>query len=125
MDIFFLQETHISSTKEAKLLGEEWGGKCFWSFGSTRSCGDAILFHKRLLVEVHNFHLDNSGRYVIVNCTVNNCDVKFINIYAPNVSSERINFFKNLDYYFQGSENIIFAGDFNCVEELRDKVQRK
>ena len=42
VDICFLQETHCYSLKCAKIFNRHFGGKLFWSFGTSRSKGVGI-----------------------------------------------------------------------------------
>ena len=60
--ICFLQETHYS----AKFIGNSWemlwGGKCFSSFGSTRSKGVGIWFRDGLNYKILKESRDCEGR---------------------------------------------------------------
>ena len=69
---------------------------------------------------------DDNGRFILLDTTIDNCDVTIINIYAPtkDKESEQIEFLNFLyesllDY---GDKNIILGGDFNvCLNPLLDK----
>ena len=43
-DITFVQEAHISNPAEMQSWETQWGGKAFWSPGSTHARGVGILF---------------------------------------------------------------------------------
>ena len=40
-DLFLLQETHVSSKKQANHIASIWPSECFWSFGRGKSAGVA------------------------------------------------------------------------------------
>ena len=50
-------------------------------------------------------------------------DITFANIYAPNDNINQINFFKNLQERLRefSGDNMIIAGDFNCQLTALDK----
>ena len=63
LDIVLLQETHICNFSEARAWALEFGGKGFWSFGSSLSCSTGILLsNKRHVWETVDFHHDSNGR---------------------------------------------------------------
>ncbi|ESO86744.1 hypothetical protein LOTGIDRAFT_146024, partial [Lottia gigantea] len=89
-DIVFLQETHVSDIKIAKYFEKILTFyKCFWSFGSNRSCGSAILVRTSLDFTVNKFHFDLQGRLVILDISINDISFRFLNIYCPNNPSKR------------------------------------
>lgn len=116
LDVIFLQELHISSRQEAKLWTEEWGGKAFWSFGTSDSCGTGILFKPNLDFKLKNYKTDHNGRLVVVDVSISGVDVSFICVYAPNNINDRKLFLNNLLQYLVGNKYVILGGDFNCVE---------
>src|SRR5688572_23569081 len=67
-----LQETHCNSLATAKQWEKEWGGKCFWSFGTARSKGVALLLNPKLSVNVEHFEFDINGRLLVVDLKINN-----------------------------------------------------
>ena len=68
----------------------------------------------------------NSGRIVVLIVNINGQRVSFCNIYAPNNSSEQLEFIKELNNcIIDKSEltNLIVGGDWNCIltEQKKDK----
>ena len=119
-DIFFLQEVHVSNSHEIDTWSSQWGGPAFWSCGSNRGRGVAILFNPN-----SNFHFnvlsnksDTEGRFLALCVTVESTTLQLVNIYAPNVPSERINFFNSIFKYTQLGFPTLVGGDFNCVEDV-------
>ena len=45
-----------------------------------------------------------------------------VNVYAPNTVSERKTFFENLHNYFISQGDLIVARDFNCVDNVLDRL---
>ena len=73
IDIVFLQETHCKSYSDSKLWEKEWGGKCFWSFGGSRSRGTCIMFRDGLPFKKHMFHYDAVGRLIVLDINLYGC----------------------------------------------------
>ena len=124
--IHFLQETHCHLRKEVAKWGREWSSNVkdsFWSLGTNRSKGVAILFNPRLRelgidIVVSDVLLDSNGRYIKLILKIGNCVFRVLNVYAPNNERDRVNFFLKLHDILQDdfseAENI-GGGDWNCV----------
>lgn len=117
-DVCFLQETHCYSINCAKNFNRQFGGKMFWSFGSSRSKGVGIWFRPGLNFETINIDRDSEGRLLYLLVKINNETVKMLNVYAPVIPRERKQFFNSLDPYLQGKCPTILGGDFNCVIDV-------
>jgi len=64
-DVAFLQETY--SSKSAKEMWKpEWGGKIYYSHGSTHSKGVMILFKPNLDFEIESVIADKNGRFLLL-----------------------------------------------------------
>ena len=61
-DAFLLQETHVSCKKQAENFEKHWAGKCFWSFGTGKLAGVAILFIHNFPSKIVCFLFDSDGR---------------------------------------------------------------
>ena len=88
LDIIFLQETHCHLRKEEYKWGREWKGMTYWSRGTSRSRGVAVLFNKNVQYEVKRILIDPNGRYITFDLNVCGKIYRFINIYAPNSEYE-------------------------------------
>ena len=82
-NIFLLQETHSSIECEQQWQNE-WGGKIVFSHGSTSSRGVCILFKNNFPWKIHGNHIDENGRYIIVDVELGGFGVLLCNIYGPN-----------------------------------------
>ena len=45
-----------------------------------------------------------------------------MNIYSPNAASERKVFFADLHYYFLSQGLLLIDGDFNCIDNILNKL---
>ena len=125
-DVIFLQETHISDEGRAQRCRSEWDGTSFWGLGTQHSCGTAILFNKKLDLKIISSFSHPNGRITQVVCTIDDQPYCFTNIYAPNESRPRNDFFKIVGALLDTcSGTIVVGGDFNCVEDpLLDKTYK-
>ena len=117
-DITFLQETHIQSLKETRFWENQFLSKGFWSFGVHNSCGVGILLKNDLLYNLVSFQHDYEGRFICVDINMNDFELRLINIYAPNVISERADFITNLHDLVHTKRMVILGGDWNFVENI-------
>ena len=79
-----MQETHSVNTDEDQWK-KEWSGEIFFSHGTSNSKGVAILIPSKLGLEVKiskSFH-DQEGHILLLDCTIEENNFVFINIYAP------------------------------------------
>lgn len=112
-----MQETH-SISNDCQYWSNEWGGKLYFSHGTNKSKGVAILFKPSLYTLVKNNVEDTEGRYVILHLLVNNQDLILINVYGPNIDSRET--FIEIAGYLNNLESgtFIWGGDFNFVWNL-------
>ena len=117
-----LQETH-SSKLSADAWSAEWGGKVFFSHGTTNSKGVMILINPNLDCKVEKCILDNSGRFIILDVALEDAHIILVNIYAPNDLNQQVKFFKLVQHHLQdfSEEIVIIGGDFNCSLSDKDK----
>lgn len=112
-EIIFLQETHIRSSDNPRLL-TRWSGQKFDSSFLAKARGVSVVFGHNIEFEPHSVVSDKLGRYVIVSEGLYNTLVVFVNVYAPNVDdvgffSHLLSLLPNLNTY-----HLIMGGDFNC-----------
>ena len=122
-DIIFLQETY-SSTESIKRWEAEWGGKVVASHGTTHSKGVMVLFKPNLNVTINKTLADKNERYILAETAIDETNIVFVNIYAPNDPSEQILFLRDLSSSVLSSyanENLVLGGNFNCVMNAMDK----
>lgn len=115
--MIFFQETYFS-TKTIQIWGNEWGGKICASHGSTHSRGVIIMFKPRLDVTIDNIIADKNSRYIVVEATLDETKIVFLNIYAPNDTALHVHFLRDLSQSIinqYANERVVLGGDFNCA----------
>ena len=91
--IVCFQETH--STKDIETRWEdEWGGKCYFSHGNSKSAGVSIMFRSGLDFKVNDLKINENGRYIILDLTVYEQRLTFVCLYGYNTDVPQ--FFTNL-----------------------------
>ena len=117
-DIFCIQETHGSNKTTTDRWTSEWEGQAFWSHGTHKSRGTAILVRPNLNATVTTVATDIEGRVVSIILNYEEIEINIISIYAPTDDTERRRFFLSLQQYPKTTEHVIVAGDFNCIGDL-------
>ncbi len=125
-DVCFLQETFCTKSFEAEFK-KGWNGTILHSFSnSTHSRGVSILISSNVDCKVVSSHTDNVGRMALLNIEIGSIEYSLLNVYAPNDSSDRISFLKQIRLFLNQhavtKTRLIIAGDFNCVLERKDRA---
>ena len=121
------QFTFLQVTQTTKLTVDtwsaEWGGKAFFSHGTSNSKGVMILINPKLDCKIEKCISDKNGRYIILDVSVEDWCLILVNIYAPNDLNQQSKFFRFQHRQLQdfSQENIIIGGDFNCALSDKDK----
>ena len=119
VDICLVQETHIDNIVLGNFVEKRLNYRCFWSLtDNNKHKGVGILISKHLDCRIVNFSFDSFGRYVYVDISLNDFDIRIISVYAPNNEKERKSFFQDIYPIFLSKKEIILGGDFNCVSDL-------
>lgn len=115
-DFCFIQETHACSTDES-FWKNQWGSQIWFSNGSNRSAGIAILKDK-FKGQVLHTEKDRSGRWIILVVDINHNQFILINIYATNSKINNIGLFQDIEskvcllLHNYPSPKVIWGGDF-------------
>ena len=83
-----------------------------------------VLFKPNLNVTINKTLGDKNGRYILTQKSIDETNIVFVNIYAPNDPSQQILFLRDLSSSVLSSyanENLVLGGDFNCVINVMDK----
>ena len=124
LNVYFLQETRCSESKE-KLWESEWGYRCYFSCSNRAAQGVQIMMANNFQFNVKEEVKDDLGRYIILHIEVENEDVVLINVYGPN--SDDALFFDHLFLVLEEFSQypFIMGGDFNiCLTQLDKKGGR-
>ena len=118
-DIIFLQETY-STVDVENIWKSQWKGDLYFAHGSEHSRGVLILIKERLNFELKSCMHDNEGRFIILKANVQEQPFVFVNIYAPNKTSEQCTFFQDIQNELESLNteaecDMIIGGDFNVI----------
>ena len=100
-----------STIECAQFWEAEWGGKAFFSHGSSNSKGIMILVNPNLELKVDKCITDRNERYILLDLIVDESHMILLNIYAPNDVNQQFSFFTNLQNLLAEftQENIVVA----------------
>ena len=121
-DIYLLQETH-STSRDADLWINEWGGDGIFAHGDKRSRGVGVLVKPGACIVLSRTYADPNGRFITTEVRMANVLVTVRNVYGPNDDNRLIfdAFFDKLSEY--GNEQMIIGGDFNtCINIAEERV---
>ena len=110
--IAFLQETFIKKEIE-KIVERDWAVMSYHNV--------CILLDKQIDIVIESRFCDNVGRSILLNVTLDNQKITFINWYAPNNVEERIRFLDDrmrwINIHALIHNYIIVAGDLNTIDD--------
>ncbi|GBG63799.1 hypothetical protein CBR_g39580 [Chara braunii] len=92
-----------------------WKDPQWWAPADGTRGGIAILFHRKLEVEVLESDFDIWGQWVWVRIRMGGQEWTLMSVYAPSVPAERRSFFRDLPNFTPVAANLVMAGDFNSV----------
>ena len=118
-DICFLQESY-STPEVERIWKSQWKGQMFFSHGTEHSKGVLILIKNSLEFELKTSKVDQNGRFIILEASVQDHPFLFVNLYAPNKTNEQSMFFEEISEELDNLSlaedcNIIIGGDFNVI----------
>ena len=100
------------------------GGKKFWSFGTTKSCGVGILLNKNLSFKLVSQARDTDGSSLCLDINLADRKYRLINVYMHNDAANRKHFINDLEGYLITPREIILGREFNFVENIElDKME--
>ena len=118
VDVMMLQETNTLSPKTKAKLQTVYEIDIHEHKVTDMARGVTTLISKDIKQYVTNTGtLDENGRSILIEITIDSHKINILNIYAPNYPLERKNFFSALLPNIP-TANTIMGGDYNCVTEL-------
>lgn len=117
VDIAFAQETHSDYFNEVDWK-KEWNGTVVLSHKTNISAGVGIFFARNLLPISYEVEEVVKGRLLKVIAKYDKVSFTLINVYAPVLAVERMEFLETLTNVLQDCDPehyLILAGDFNCT----------
>ena len=122
-EVYYLQETYCQKQDE-KIWSSEWGGRIFFTHGTTHSKGACILLKPDLDILLGNEYSDSEGRVVLINVSINKQWFSLCNIYAPTDNVKQNAFLNNLVTLIMSKvyiKSLIIGGDWNATLNKIDK----
>ena len=96
------QETY--STKDIEnQWRKQWREDFFFSHGASHSRGVIILVREHLDFKVKSIHVDDLGRFIIIDTLIQDLPFLLVNIYAPNKLTEQCQFFEEVDAHIENN----------------------
>ena len=124
VDVCFLQETHIDSPDLVEELGNVFVDFfCYFTVNYDKTKGVGVLVKKELSdLKILNVQYDLDSRFISIELQLDRIYFNFINIYAPNVENEQLEYINKMYDVCASMKNIIIAGDFNAVSKAKDRI---
>ena len=112
---YFLQETY-SDEKCITSWESELGESVYGTHGSKHSKVVLFLINPKFDYHVEKCIKGQNGTFIILALKVENSHFFWVNIFAPNDSTQQVKFFEDLQGLLSpfSGENTIIGGDFNC-----------
>ena len=129
-DVMLLQET-FSAEQDVNVWQSEWEGPAYFAHGTKHSRGVAILIRKGFDFQPIDVIHDCNGRYIFLKALIQGELVYVINIYAPNIESDKAAFFKIIhdklnNLNINVNDVICIGGDWNTIlDSSLDKMGGK
>lgn len=125
VDFLCLQGTHFTCKADVVEFETRFRVLCFFSFGTTRSCGTGIILLRPHRITHYFCTYDTDGLVASLDVVVGGQAFRVINVYAPARITALCHFFASLDSFLLTPKPVVLLGDFNCVlDVLKDTVGR-
>jgi len=79
----------LASTEVENIWKSQWKGEMFFSHGTEHSKGVLILIKNSLEFELKTTKVNQNGRFIILEANVQDHPFLFVNLYAPNKTTEQ------------------------------------
>ena len=120
--IIFLQETHTNKRDETAWTNQFGCGtnSTIFSHGKSDARGVLIAFREAMKYNIVSKHIDNNGRYIILNVLIDNNPIVLVNYYAPNNEAEQVKILEELNRIFYTFDNhedtkYTWGGDYTMI----------
>ena len=119
-----LQETHLKTRDTYRLKVMGWK-KIFHANGDQKKAGVAILISDKIDFKIKTVERDKEGHYIMIKGSIQEEDIKIINIYAPNIGA--MQYVRKMLTSMKGeiNNNTIIVGDINTPLTTRDRSTKQ
>ena len=118
-----LQETHFRPRDTYRLKVRGWK-KMFHANGNQKKAGVAILISDKIDFKIKNVTRDKEGHYIMIKGSIQE-DVRYINIYAPNIGAPQYIRQMLTAIKEEIDSNTIIVGDFNTSLTQMDRSSKQ
>ena len=84
--ICYLQETHFRSKDAYRLKMKRWKST-FHEYRKQKKAVAAILISDKIDLKIKKITRDKAGHYIMIKGSIQEEDIKSVNIYAPNIGA--------------------------------------
>ena len=107
-----LQETHFRPEGTYRLKVRGWKN-IFHANGKQKKAGVAILMSDKIYLKIKKITRDKEGHYIMIKGSIQEEDIKTVNIYAPNIGAPQYKRQTLTDIKGEIDSNTVKVGDFN------------
>ena len=118
-----LQETHFRPRDTYSLKVRGWK-KIFHANGNQKKAGVAILTSDKIGFKIKNVTRDKKGHYIMIKRSIQEEDVRIINVYAPNIGAPQY-IRQMLTAIKEEIDSDTIVGDFNTSLTPMDRSSRQ
>ena len=123
--IILLEETH-SVQKDEKVWTNQFGcgkGSVIFSHGKSDATGVLVAFREAVDYKINSQHVDNNGRYIVLNLLIDGSPVILVNYYVPNYETDQVKLLNDLNHLFDRLEitadrRFLWGGEFNTIFDI-------
>ena len=119
-----LQETHFRPRDTYRLKVRGWK-KIFHANGHQKKAGVAILISDKIDFTIKNVTRDKEGHYIMIKRSIQEEDIKIINIYVPNIGAPQYIRQMLTAIEEEINSNTIIVGDFNTSLTPKDRSSKQ
>ena len=117
-----LQETHFRPRDTYRLKMKGWN-KILHANGNQKTAGVAILISDKVDFEIKTVTREKEGHYIMIKGSIQEEDIKIINIYAPNIRAPQ--YIRQMLIAIKGEINsTIIVGDINTPHSPMDRSSK-
>ena len=119
--ICYLQETHFRSKDTYRLKVKGWKN-IFHANEKKKKAGVAILIPDKIDLKIKKITRDKEGHYIKIKGSIQEEDIRTVNIYAPNLEAPQYIRQSLTDIKGETDSNTIIVGDFEHPTHSKGQI---
>ena len=108
-----VQETHFTCGGDCRVLESDFN--VFSACGSRTSAEVSLLVGHSLDADVDVVFTGDGGRLVMADVAVKSFKFRLVAVYASNIATERVSFFRRVAPFLDDTKRIVLMGDWNEI----------